>query len=126
MMDSFSDLFPTYRLLGQEYLLPDGGRVDLLAMKGDRAVLFELKLGDADPTPQLERYARMFQDPILIGVTEKSSAWRALPPACHLLHLSQPQRSCAGAPEGTSVPDAGRGPDTAARTGAQLLFLLML
>ena len=51
MMDSFSDLFPTYRLLGQEYLLPDGGRVDLLAMEGDRAVLFELKLGDADPTP---------------------------------------------------------------------------
>ena len=34
--------------------------------------LFELKLGDADPTPQLERYARMFQDPILIGVTEKA------------------------------------------------------
>ena len=65
MMDSFSDLFPTYRLLGQEYLLPDGGRVDLLAMEGDRAVLFELKLGNADPTPQLERYARMFQDPIL-------------------------------------------------------------
>ena len=52
--------------------MPAGGRVYLLAMEGDRAVLFELKLGNAAPPPQLERYARMFQDPILIGVTEKA------------------------------------------------------
>ncbi len=49
MMDSFSDLFPTYRLLGQEYLLPDGGRVDLLAMEGDRAVLSSSNWGTRTP-----------------------------------------------------------------------------
>ena len=80
MMDSFSDLFPTYRLLGQEYLLPRRGPGRSSGHGGDRAVLFELKLGDADP-----RHSWALRPDVSGPHSDrrhgKSSAWRALPPA---------------------------------------------
>lgn len=70
--DGFPDIFPELTLVKREAAF-EGFRLDLLAKepRSGRDVLFEVKLGAADPTPQLLEYAAFFPQPILIGVTEK-------------------------------------------------------
>lgn len=70
------DIFPKFAAFQREAVF-EGFRTDLLAKKAvsGRHVLFELKSGTEDPTPQLMRYSKHFKDPILIGITGK-----ALPP----------------------------------------------
>lgn len=70
--DGFSDIFPELTLVKREAVF-ESFRLDLLAKepRSGRDVLFEVKLGAADPTPQLLEYAAFFSQPILIGVTEK-------------------------------------------------------
>jgi hypothetical protein len=66
------DIFPELVPIKKEAVF-DHFRVDLLAKMPSlqRDVLFELKLGGEDPTPQLLRYAPHFRGPVLIGLTEK-------------------------------------------------------
>ncbi|KEZ89284.1 hypothetical protein [Lacrimispora celerecrescens] len=68
----FPDIFPELTLVKREAVF-EGFRLDLLAKEpgSGRDVLFEVKLGTADPTPQLLEYAAFFSQPILIGITEK-------------------------------------------------------
>lgn len=67
-----ADIFPEFTSFHREAVF-DGFRIDLLAKESasKRDVLFELKQGALDPTPQLLRYSTHFHDPILIGITEK-------------------------------------------------------
>jgi len=73
LADGIEDIFPEFTGFKQEVIF-EGFRVDLLAKvpTSERYVLFELKTGVDDPTPQLLRYSKHFNDPILIGLTEKS------------------------------------------------------
>lgn len=73
LAEGAADIFPEFTSVKREAVF-EGFRVDLLAQMPDsgRDVLFELKLGTEDPTPQLQRYAAHFKDPVLIGITEKS------------------------------------------------------
>lgn len=70
--DGLADIFPEFTFIKREAAF-DNFRVDLLAKMpaSNRDVLFELKLGAEDPTPQLLKYASHFRNPILIGITEK-------------------------------------------------------
>lgn len=73
MADGIEDIFPEFTEFKREAIF-EGFRVDLLAQvpESERYVLFELKTGADDPTPQLLRYSKSFNDPILIGITEKT------------------------------------------------------
>ncbi len=73
LADGIEDIFPEFTEFKREAMF-EGFRVDLLAKvpASERYVLFELKTGVDDPTPQLLRYSKHFNDPILIGITEKS------------------------------------------------------
>lgn len=72
VVEGAADIFPELTSVEQEVLF-NGFRVDIFAnvSASGREVLFELKRGDGDPTSQLLRYAVHFDNPILIGITEK-------------------------------------------------------
>lgn len=73
MTDSFSDLFPTYRLLGQEYLLPRRGPGRSSGHGGGPRGPLRAQTGERGPHATVGALRPgMFQDPILIGVTEKA------------------------------------------------------
>ncbi len=70
--DGAEDIFPEFTEFRREAVF-ENFRVDLLAkMPTGQAVIFELKTGAKNPTPQLIRYSQYFHNPILIGITEKA------------------------------------------------------
>lgn len=82
---NFETLFPDYYYDRQEYRC-GAGIIDILAgekksavtgllpgsYRFGRPVIIELKVDIRDPTPQLLRYAPCFDDPILVGITQRS------------------------------------------------------
>ena len=93
----FPDLFPELSDVKREAAFDDF-RADLLAKEpySGRDVLFELKLGTCDPTPQLKKYASSFAQPILIGITEKRlPEYRESPEVYYFTYRTLNQRAAA-------------------------------
>ncbi len=70
IIKNFSNLFPDMVFVGKEIVVKGIGRIDILARKGDRYVIIELKCGSKNPNAQLLAYANNYNSPILIGITE--------------------------------------------------------
>lgn len=70
IVNNFSSFFPDLELVGQEVNLKGIGRIDILAKKGVRFVIIELKSGHRNPNIQLLAYAAHYNNPILVGITE--------------------------------------------------------
>jgi len=82
---NFDTLFPDYYFESTERRC-NTGIIDILAgekksaivgllpgpYRFGRPVIIELKVDNRDPTPQLLRYAPCFENPILVGVTQRS------------------------------------------------------
>ena len=71
IINNFSKLFPNMEFVGIDVLVKGIGRIDILAKKDNRYVIMELKSGSKNPNTQLLAYANHYDDPILIGITEK-------------------------------------------------------
>ncbi|MCQ4637227.1 hypothetical protein NE619_10885 [Anaerovorax odorimutans] len=68
----FEDIFPEFEFIKREAQI-DNYRLDILAKdkRSKKAVIFEVKMGRKDPTSQLLTYKKIFDKPLLIGITEK-------------------------------------------------------
>lgn len=73
IIDNFNKLFPDYILQDSEFRINGIGRIDILAKDRvtNREVIIELKTKRQNPSKQLIAYAKDFNNPILIGITEK-------------------------------------------------------
>jgi hypothetical protein len=73
IVDQFDNLFGDYEFIAKEHFLNGEGRIDILAQdkESQRTIIIEVKKKDNDPNSQLLRYARHFNNPILIAVIEE-------------------------------------------------------
>lgn len=71
IVSNFKRIFRGYTLISEEYKLPDGDRIDLLAeeTKTGRDVVIEIKPKPVSAHKQLRSYGYYFENPILINVT---------------------------------------------------------
>lgn len=58
------------KFVGKEIMVNGVGKIDILAMQGNRYFIIELKCGAKNPNTQLIAYAKNYENPILIGITE--------------------------------------------------------
>lgn len=70
IINNFNKIFPNMKFVGQEVTVNGVGRIDILAMQGNQYVIIELKCGSKNPNAQLIAYAKNYDNPILIGITE--------------------------------------------------------
>lgn len=73
ILDNFNQIFPNYTLQESEFKIEGVGRIDILAKDKNtkREVIIELKTKKQNPSKQLLAYSKDFENPILIGITEK-------------------------------------------------------
>ena len=71
IVNNFNSIFPDYTFVGCEKQVGSIGRIDIYALCGERSVIIELKTGSKNPNTQLIAYGSKFENPILIGITEK-------------------------------------------------------
>lgn len=73
ILDNFNQIFPNYILQESEFKIEGVGRIDILAKdkSTNREVIIELKTKKQNPSKQLLAYSKDFENPILIGITEK-------------------------------------------------------
>lgn len=71
IIKEFSHIFPCMKLIGYEVPIDGIGRIDILAEYNDRPVIMELKVKRKSPNSQLFAYAKAYNNPILIGITEE-------------------------------------------------------
>lgn len=71
ILNNFNSIFPDYKFIGCEKQVDGIGRIDIYALCGERSVIIELKTGSKNPNTQLIAYGSKFENPILIGITEK-------------------------------------------------------
>lgn len=73
ILDNFNQIFPNYILQESEFKIKGVGRIDILAKdkSTNREVIIELKTKKQNPSKQLLAYSKDFENPILIGITEK-------------------------------------------------------
>ena len=70
IINNWDNIFPEYKLIGQEVYLPDGDRIDLLAETiNKKPVIIEVKSYSRSAHKQLRSYAVHYKDPILINLT---------------------------------------------------------
>ena len=70
---NFGVVFPDFNLIGTEVIVPGIGRIDMLCKHkhNNRDAIIELKMSGKNPNSQLIAYASAYENPILIGITEK-------------------------------------------------------
>lgn len=71
IVNNFNTLFPKYTFVCTEKKVGGIGRIDIFALCGKRPVIIELKVRSKNPAGQLLAYATKFENPILIGITQK-------------------------------------------------------
>ena len=73
ILNNFNQIFPNYILQESEFKIEGIGRIDILAKdkNTNREVIIELKTKKQNPSKQLLAYSKDFENPILIGITEK-------------------------------------------------------
>lgn len=73
ILNNFNQIFPNYILQESEFKIEGVGRIDILAKdkNTNREVIIELKTKKQNPSKQLLAYSKDFENPILIGITEK-------------------------------------------------------
>lgn len=73
ILDNFNQIFPNYILQESEFKIEGVGRIDILAKdkSTNREFIIELKTKKQNPSKQLLAYSKDFENPILIGITEK-------------------------------------------------------
>ena len=71
IVKNFNLFFPKYTFVECEKVIEGVGRIDIYALCDDRDVIIELKVGSKSPNAQLIAYGSKFNNPILIGITEK-------------------------------------------------------
>lgn len=71
IVNNFNVLFPNFEFISCEKEVPGVGRIDIYAVCNDRAVIIEIKTGNKNPNAQLLAYGYNFNDPILIGITQR-------------------------------------------------------
>lgn len=69
----FDTIFPDFKLVGTEVVVPGIGRIDMLCKHrhNNKDVIIELKMSGKNPNTQLVAYGSAYENPILIGITEK-------------------------------------------------------
>lgn len=74
IIKNFNLLFPQYNYVTKEYKTKNHGFIDILAKdnKSKRDVIIELKVDNKNPNRQLTDYAKEFDNPILVGITQQS------------------------------------------------------
>lgn len=70
--NNFKSIFPDYDFVSKEKAVKGVGRIDIFARerKTGRPVIIELKKGSRNPNIQLLAYAKSFDNPILVAITE--------------------------------------------------------
>ena len=71
VISNFNLIFPYYKFISCEKQVDGVGKIDIYALYGERSVIIELKTGNKNPNTQLIAYGSQFENPILIGITEK-------------------------------------------------------
>lgn len=71
IVNNFNLIFPDYTFIECEKQVDGIGRIDIYALCGERSVIIELKTGNKNPNIQLIAYGSKFDNPILIGISEK-------------------------------------------------------
>lgn len=73
ILDNFNQIFPNYILQESEFKIEGVGRIDILEKdkNTNREVIIEVKTKKQNPSKQLLAYSKDFENPILIGITEK-------------------------------------------------------
>lgn len=71
IVNNFNTLFPNFKFVSCEKEVPGVGRIDIYAMCDDRAVIIEIKTENKNPNAQLLAYSYKFDNPILIGITQR-------------------------------------------------------
>jgi Predicted nuclease of the RecB family len=71
IIQNFNKIFPDYEFVGKEICVDKIGKIDILAKdkKSKRDVIIEIKKGEQNPNKQLLAYAKGYDNPILIGIT---------------------------------------------------------
>lgn len=71
IIQNFNKIFPNYIFVGKEVCVNKIGKIDILAKdkKSKRDVIIEIKKGEQNPNKQLLAYAKGYDNPILVGIT---------------------------------------------------------
>ena len=71
IIQNFNTIFPNYIFVGKEVCVNKIGKIDILAKdkETNRDVIIEIKKGEQNPNKQLLAYAKGYDNPILIGIT---------------------------------------------------------
>lgn len=71
ILNNFQSIFPDFKFICVEKVIPGIGRADIYAEHGKTPVIMELKVGRKNPSSQLLAYGSAFENPTLIGITEE-------------------------------------------------------
>ena len=71
ILDNFNNIFPNYEFIGKEVVVDKIGKIDILAKdkESGREVIIEVKSNTQNPNKQLLAYAKGYDNPILVGIT---------------------------------------------------------
>ena len=75
IIQNFNTIFPNYEFVGKEISVKSIGKIDILAKdkESGRDIIIEIKKGEQNPNKQLLAYAKGYDNPILIGITNMKS-----------------------------------------------------